>query len=715
MSYRTTGLVCFVVLLIGSAVFAADKQSIRVERIGDVQAQDLFVAPSLITADACFVTDNGELKWRIDDWVIGFELFKSLMDPAASCDSPYPFTITAINMPMMFDAATPLTISVDIEAVDNTSVPGCPTPGPLLAVSSEWQTTVPGAGMYNIWIPLDAPLVVNEPFFAGFYIGSAIDPAVGAAVLCDSLPVPCTTFNIWDETIGWIDLVNNTLYNFPGRLLMEVAGIPGGSGGNVTSPEVEILTPSHGDILYGEQELWAWDSAVTGAAEYVMFEYSDGGPYVEIGRDFDGTGSLRDGISPNVTGNGFNVNWNFSGLTEGYYNLRATLVDTTGARKYHNANVFLEPTPPIATIGSPANGTIYCAPVDIEMSTNDENISFVEVQHREAQLFYSVGVVPMSQFEAGDANGNPSDGNRVSAGEFGDYYSAPAAAAMAAGVWSDRGYPGLVKQGAVTMTTAEVAEGFAVSFKTRESKGSYDEAVMAGLKSYSGSHGGGFEYEQKRNPNYSQVRIWIEDEERLVMLGLGGTPGFWVTMDSFAGWLRADSTYVVSVANPITGRLESVSWRDGAGYSEILVGGSWHRVDIMISMLAADWNITRTMVGADFSGLDGWSLNWNPIGQIDGTHHFLRSVGHDYDNHLGSSTVLVEHNCASVYVPGDYDNDRSTTISDLFRLIDFIAKKGSAPLGGAERADCNCDNVVNVADIIYYMNFLYGTASPPCR
>ena len=91
------------------------------------------------------------------------------------------------------------------------------------------------------------------------------------------------------------------------------------------------------------------------------------------------------------------------------------------------------------------------------------------------------------------------------------------------------------------------------------------------------------------------------------------------------------------------------------------------------------------------------------------------TVAFDINDHRGHYGTLVQHNCAGVYEPGDYDNDRMATMPDLLRLIDFIAQSGPPPEGGAMRADCNCDNVINVADIIYYMNYLYGTASPPCR
>lgn len=695
MSFRTAAISWLALLLIGSALYAGDKKTVRVERIGDVPATDIFLAPSLVTADTCFVSDNQEITTRIDGWVIGFELYKSLMNPANNCINPYPFTITAINMPMIFDAATPITVAVDVEAVDSTTIPGCPIPGILLAVSSEWQATVPEAGFFNIWVPLDSPLVVNGPFFAGFYIGNAIV----AAVVTDSFPVPCATYNIWDESIGWVDLVNNEYYNFPGRLIMETAGIPGGSSS--ATPQAELLTPAEGDVLYGQQELWAWDNAITNQAEYIMFEYSNGGPFVEIGRDFDGTSPLRDGVHPIISGTGFSINWDFSALPEGYYDVRATLVDTLGESDSTTVNVYLEPTPPTAAVISPANGSAFCAPADIDMTCTDENLSFVEIQHQEATKFFSIGATPFSQSDVGD--------------EYSDYYSAPVAAAIATRVWFDRGYTALFQQGSTVMTTEEVIEEFATAFLTRQTLGTYDEAMFAGLQTYSGTHGGGFEFEHRRNPDYSSLRIWVEDEERVVMLGIGGSPGLWVTVHGFAAWRRLDSTYLVNVANPLSGDIESVPWRDYPGYSEINLVGTWHRVDLMISMLATDWSVTRSMVGVDFNGQDGWSIHWTPSGMIDGTHHYLRSIGHDYDNHLGPSAVLVEHNCTLVYVPGDYNNDRSTTIADLFQLIDFIVQQGAPPEGGAGRADCNCDHIVNVADIIYYMNYLYGTASPPCQ
>ena len=711
MSFRVVVLAGLAVPLIGSVGLGADKQAVRVEPIGDVPENSIILAPSLATADTCFVSDNQQITTRIDGWVVGYELYKSLMIPANQCPNAYPFTVTAVNMPMMFDAATPITVGVDVEAVDSTTIPGCPVPGVLLAMSSEWDAQVPAAGMYNIWVPLDTPVVVNGPFFAGFYIGNTFEPGVNPAVLCDEFPVPCATFNIWDESIGWIDLVDNDYWDFPGRLAMEAAGIPGGSAGT----ELALVTPYDGEVLYGAKELWAWDRAASGAVDYVMFEYSAGDPYVEIGRDFDGSSPLRNGIDPSVSGTGFSINWDFAALPEGYYSLRVTMVDTLGGSTSDTVTVYLEPTPPVASVTSPAAGSPFCTPVDINMSSSDENLAYIQVFRRQAAGLVEVGVTPMNQAAVGDVDGDTADGNHAYDGEFGDYYSAPVAATMASRVWANRGHPGLVQSGSGPMSDAQVAEAYAAVFRTREHLGTYDEDVILGLRSYAASKGGGFRFDYLRNPAYADLRIQVEDDEKVVMLGLGDNPGLWVTVDGLAAWKRADSTYQVSVANPLSGTIVSASWRDHSGYSELSIGGTWHRIDIMATIIATDWSISRTMVGADFSGQDGWSVTWSGSGVLDDTYHYLRSAGHDYDDYLGTATVLREHNCAAVYIPGDYDNDRATTISDLFILIDFIARDGPPPGGGVARADCNCDNVVNITDIIYYMNYLYGTASAPCR
>ncbi|HEX2896470.1 MAG TPA: hypothetical protein VHP63_00275, partial [candidate division Zixibacteria bacterium] len=210
---RIMTLVCACLLLTYSAVSAASVKSGKSVRVSAKSRESLRPGFSLAAGDTCIVRQDKGLYWRIDQWVIGNELYKSFLDPEASCELPYPFTIYEINMPMIFDATTPLVASVDVEAADYTD-PNCPTPGDLLAISSQYQFTVPAAGLYDIWIPLDSPITVNGPFFVGFFIGNTFAAGVNPAIITDSVPTQCVSYNIWDTTIGYIDLGDNEYWNF---------------------------------------------------------------------------------------------------------------------------------------------------------------------------------------------------------------------------------------------------------------------------------------------------------------------------------------------------------------------------------------------------------------------------------------------------------------------------------------------------------------------
>ncbi len=706
-------------LLLASGVSAREKGTARLERIGDYPTTDIRLRPTLAAAETCSVSQNQELVYRIDSWVVGYELYKSLMNPALSCTQPYPYTITEVNMPMAFDATCTFTVSVDVEAVDNTTYPGCPVPGVLLGISTDYTLTIPaGGGLYNLWIPLDSPVVVNGPFFAGFYLGSEIDAAVGAAVLVDTFPVPCATYNIWDTTIGYIDLTDNSYYNFPGRLAMEVTGTSGGGGGGTTqpAPQISLVSPTAGQTLMGSVDLWAAEISGSTIIDYVSFSYVKGaGSYVEIGRDYDGTAPLRNGSSLAESGNGYSLAWNFGALTEGTYTIKATVVDTLGRSATAQATVYLEPTPPLPTITSPHNGADFCTPISFLMTCPDENMSYIDVYRKPAQLVYSAGMAMYYEHSSGDKNGVPSDGNWASNGEYGDYYCGPVAAAISAKYWSDKGFPNIMKLNGAAAAIGAVTESLAVALNTRARSGTTDEAMVSGLRTYVAAHGNDLTVDFLRKPDYFTLRAWAEDEQRAVMVGLGGTPGVWATVDGFDGWKQGDGSYTVMVSNPITGTIQGMPMRDLVGQSEMFYDGDWHSVDIIVSLAAKTFTVTRTLTGYDSNGNDGWSFSWTPTGFTEDNPYFFRFTGRDATTYKASTTFLGLYNCSQVYAEGDYNADAAADVLDLIYLIDFISKGGPAPAGGVQRADANCDNTVNVADIVFYMNFLFGAAGSPCH
>jgi hypothetical protein len=231
---------------------AADKPTASVSAVDASDVVTLRARPAMATADTCIVRHDQGIMWKIDGWVAGLELYKGYCDPVAACGSgAYPYTVQEINMPMYFFGATDLVLSVDVEDADFAN-PYCPVPGALLTTSAEYTFEIPGSGLYDIWVPLDTPFVVNGPFFAGVYIGNTLDPADSAAVVIDSFPVLCTSYNIWDIDIGFVDLTNNAYWNFPGRLVLYASGVTGDTGGGAvtchTPPDTAIRMCSPGPV-----------------------------------------------------------------------------------------------------------------------------------------------------------------------------------------------------------------------------------------------------------------------------------------------------------------------------------------------------------------------------------------------------------------------------------------------------------------------------------
>jgi hypothetical protein len=324
-------------------------------------------------------------------------------------------------------------------------------------------------------------------------------------------------------------------------------------------------------------------------------------------------------------------------------------------------------------------------------------MSYVDVKRRPGSLDYSV------------------DLRTVDVSSVGNHLVAPGAVALAAFQWADRGYDYLIRSGSATLTPIELTERLATTFSTYDNNGTYDEDLFAGLETYFFTAGNILEFDYQRNPSYFDLRVWLEEQERAVIIALSGNPGAWLTVDGFPGWTQPDGSYLIRVSNPLNGALVNIPMRSGAGVHQVNLNGSWQNVDMMVSLQPKDHVIDRVTVGADIAGSDGWSLEWTPFNLDEDSLYYFTAVGHDGSGHQDASTILLRYVCQGFYVNGDYDGNQGADIADLVFLIDFLTAAGPEPIGGAERADANCDGYVNIADVVYYMNFAFGLADPPCH
>lgn len=218
--------ICLLLLAISSAV-GQQRRKASVLKLSAESPIDVHVSTSSGLTDTCIVSSIDQMNYQVSGWIQGGELYKAYLDPSEVETGCYPFEVHEISMVMYFEAGARFTVSVDLEAIDIATLPGYQLPGEILSVSSDWRVVIPPeGGLYNIWIPLDTPLVVNEPVFAGFYIATPIAEYSGAALVTDAEPKMCQSFCVWDEEIGWLDLTQNQYRSFAGNIAMSILGAP---------------------------------------------------------------------------------------------------------------------------------------------------------------------------------------------------------------------------------------------------------------------------------------------------------------------------------------------------------------------------------------------------------------------------------------------------------------------------------------------------------
>jgi Dockerin type I domain len=253
----TRAILLFSLVICATSSVAAQKQNAKITRIADRPVTAISIAPDgsqtigaasgLATAIQCVSRHDSGAVWAIGNWILGNELYKSYQDPVAACGGAYPYSIETVHFVLQIASAATITVALDIEEVDLNFLPGCPVPGNMLYLGALTDITFPSAGLYDVAIALDTPQVVDAPFFVGFFFATLTNPAWGLSLVTDSFQVPCVSYNIWDTTLGYIDLGDNlsvhqsiypssdpcfnavensaSCFGFDGRVLLYTSGV----------------------------------------------------------------------------------------------------------------------------------------------------------------------------------------------------------------------------------------------------------------------------------------------------------------------------------------------------------------------------------------------------------------------------------------------------------------------------------------------------------
>ncbi len=715
--------ISLIVLFAGQMSQGKDAPTIKRIDIENIKVSTLKLDQRMATAVGCTARYDDGTQYMYSGFVYGNEAYTTYIDPNKTCPNAYPYTVNEVIYEVHYGVAPVTdTISVHLLAVD-ASDPTCPFPGAFITLSSVFEISIPDTGLWQVPINLDTAVIVNEPFFAGFYIYNltdttvrpvAVGPHLTTDFIADSLARYCYSYNLYDTLAGWEDLA---AYGFLGRLIIYVNGTTGGGVDPNPPPLAEFLYPTSGSILFEPFTIWARDVNGSDSIQTVEFEYAptSTGIFTNITTLTSSELSHRDGIGPADSGPGYAYEWDPTFLTTGTYLLRVIMTDNQSRVSVDTAvNLLVMQAPPTAAITSPSQATDFCATLDLLMSTPSPTLPGMNLFAKEASLHYSLGMEPLNQSALGDNNGNPNDGNYAYNGEFGDYYSGPAAAATALKIWADRGLSALMMDGSTPLTTADVAELLAEKFGTRTNLGTSDEDIYAGIKEYASEKLVQLDLFAKRNPDYFDIRNRVEGDEHVAVIGLGGTPAAWLTVDGFEQWQQPGLEFFVRVADPLNGTIRSLPIRNISGGCEIQLYSNWQKVDMMISCFSDPWPVSRTLIGWDSLGTDLWQFNWTPLADSlsEGSPYFVTVEGSS-PGEYGNFTALYRYSCASIVKVGDYNGDDVTDINDFYLLQNYIALGVVPPVGGAFRADANGDNSINLADLVFYMRYLFGGNPPP--
>ncbi len=723
---RISVISLLLLLLSFSTVFAFDKgQGAQATLLKEKEITNYQAIPRFAAAELCSVRTVGDPWFVISYWLTGNEQYLVYQDPGMTCSSPYPFSVQEIYLLIYIQATTIIYCAGSVQDVDLTN-PACPMPGDTLSYSADWGFQLT-PGLWRVAIPayndsIETAPEVNGPYFAGFTITtSLVDTDFQDSVLLvteDSLHVPwtCQNYNYYGVEDGYVDLANNVAYNFPGKILLYSAGYTGGSGGYGPLPKLTLLEPKPGDITGTPLRCWVWDNADSSFVDSIKYDYSSSTQgWTRFGVDDNNNHALRNGIDPSGTGPGYVAELGPAGIVEDAHTIRATAYDTLLRTSSTQVDITLDPTPPRMDFIEPSFMDTICLPDIIKTFTDDEDILSVKYYQKQLKTDYSVSVVTLLQTNYGDVDYFTGDGNPIIDDEFGEYYCGPTAGAIAIKYWFDKGYTELMRELSRTIPVDTVVERLASGMKTRANKGTYDDFFVGGFENYITFHGDDLFVESYFTPDYMEMRIIFEEKEMLPILGLSGNPGLYVVLSAMSGLDNGGGQYAVTISDPLTGTSIDTYMRNIGEGSQVLYNGGWYGLDIAIAVGANQQINSREYFGDASMLVSNWVYNWDSSTSLsDDSLYYITAIGTDMTSHKEISTTLIRYHCNLNRVEGDYDGNSVSNSLDILYLINYIYQGGGTPIGGAHRADANCDHQIDIGDVIFMVKYIFGSGSTPC-
>lgn len=169
---------------------------------------------------ACQVGNLNAPAWAISDFVLPPEEYKFAFDPKATCSvCQIGFLVNTVHFVIQSSEAMTIVAAVDVEEAVYPTSPDCPEPGQLLCSSGFYTVNLPGAGLWDIGLPIACECYTMERTYLLSVHFESVTSQTGAVpdLIMDAGPAAlCTNWNNFGS--GWYDLVAQ-YPTWPGNLI----------------------------------------------------------------------------------------------------------------------------------------------------------------------------------------------------------------------------------------------------------------------------------------------------------------------------------------------------------------------------------------------------------------------------------------------------------------------------------------------------------------
>jgi len=666
-------------------------------------------SPGFTSEIQCTVRMVGDSYWAVESWLVGDEIYKVYQDvDLLGNDCTYPFYVTHVAFELMCTYPGTLWVQADIEALDPAaSTENCPYPGPVLAITEDLAYGIPGEGQYLIIMPFDEPVQVTEPYFAGCYFATETYN-LNPSIVTDDDPYLCVSWNDWGE--GFVDLISNPYFSFPGNMVMYSLGYTG-SEPPATS-RLAIYSPADSTSHSATIELCAAEVEDTIAFDKCRFEYYSIGTWHLIGEDTSRDVTFRNGVVSSDIHHGYSYIWDISAMPEDWYSVRAMLYLSDQVFSADTLDVFVDNTSIKPIFINPLDNDNICDTVSIVIEIVDEDASFVQFELRVSSETIDMPLPLLDQYVYGDIDGDTLDGNPFAQGEYGAFYNGPTIVTSVLQYFVSRGYSDLMMIGTSPLTPREMVETIADSARVRMRYGSEDDNILSTLSEHLLQQGDQFRMEVSDDLDLNELIYYTAYRNGILLLGITQPFGHWLGISELSLPAEPDGSVNCRIYDTRGGLSEQSNLRFSPTLG-IDYQGSIRTVDRVVAVYPKADTTAREVIGGDFNGSDGWSYFWNASSKPEGAY-LLAAIAVDVVGHIGEGISWIKRQCTSTYLEGDANSSGEVDIDDIIYIVAYIFAGGPVPVPELLAGDANCSDSIDIDDIVYLVAYIFGGGPEPC-